>query len=779
MDGGGSSLSASPRGGDGAVGGPSLFQGACSVQINGGTFIQTNCGVEKAIESTLEAIPNYRDIHNANLAKATEGTGPCFPEWKEYCSWLISQDSLKTMWGTGMPGAGKTVFASIVINEVELHAQANHRICIAYIYFRYSDHTTASVRDFLAVLVKQTIERHPDCLPICLGLYGRHIREKTQPSEAELLHLLHRFSEMMAVTFYFLEALDEAPKNIQLELLEKLNSLNVKLFVTSRPVFTVEARFPGTHRFPIRAQDRDLDLYITTEISRSLVLQRVLNQAGPTLREMVTETIKRKCEGMFLHASLQIDALRACTSVYDIRQSLEEFPSRIEIVYHETWKRILGQTPKMVVLAKNVLVWVLCATRSLTIEELRHAIATCPDTHRFDGSRLVDEATLMGLCRGLVIVEESGIVRFVHYTAKNVVKGLIFESIPYPHSLPTAVCMALLAEHGFQEATLDKCASLQTTLKVVPLLGYAYESWSIHARESVDDESVAVRLAHFVQGCRAFPVELTRPMQACDDILEPIHVVAYFDLPVSFAGPANLHRANNRTCIKGGTPLILAIRRNSLGAVKELLLLPQILVNATDVDGYTPLMWALEPINQVIVTLLLAHRKINVNALDDNGHSSLMRSSDFDSEEAATLLLAHANVHPNQVDPAGHTALMLASYWGCRRVVQGLLADPRVKIHLRSKAGETARDIAQAQGHDEIYELLRAHSTHENHQRSLSLVDLLPHIMLFEHDATGSLLLVGSILAMMVSAIAVEFWLRGFKLELEEVATLARFLNRN
>ncbi|KAH6903573.1 hypothetical protein BKA70DRAFT_1110879 [Coprinopsis sp. MPI-PUGE-AT-0042] len=472
-------------GDDSAAGGSSLFQGAQTVNIHGGNFSlgsQYNAGVEKAVQSILDVILNYRNIHIANLGKATAGTGPRFAEWEDYCRWLVPGDGLKTMWGTGMrescwrsilPDESDTILSwrcSIVINQVELHARSNPRICVAYIYFRYSDHTKATVRDFLAVLVKQTVERHPECLPICLELYSRHIREKTQPSEAELLHLLHCFSEVVEVMFYFLDALDEAPTNVQLDLLEKLSSLNVKLFITSRPLPILEAYFPEAHRYPICAQDHDLDLHIAKDISRSAVLRSILNQGGPALREKIETIIKQKCGGMFLHASLQLDALRDCASLYDVEKTLEEFPRRIEDVYQRTWNRILDQSPNMVVLAKNVLIWVLCAMRSLTVGELCYVVATCPDTHKFDLHRLVNKATLMGLCRGLVNVEEkTNIVRFVHYTAKDVVKGLVSESSPYPHSLPAMFCMALLTEHGFQKTTFIEKEALSTTLDAKPV----------------------------------------------------------------------------------------------------------------------------------------------------------------------------------------------------------------------------------------------------------------------------------------------------------------------
>ncbi|KAH6909411.1 hypothetical protein BKA70DRAFT_1275956 [Coprinopsis sp. MPI-PUGE-AT-0042] len=677
-----------------------LIQSVSGVKVTGGSVHVT----------LLERVPNYRNIHIANLGRATPGTGPLFPQWDEFCEWVSVHGLLKTMWGSGMPGAGKTIFASIVINEVETHAKASgSAISVGYIYFRYSDNTTTTVRDFLEVLVKQTVERHENCLPNFHQIYERHIRERSQPSEPELLLLLQRFAEVMEATFYFLEALDEAPADIQFDLLEKLESLNIKLFITSRPLTALQALFPG-------------------EISRNTVLQTILGKGGPMVREKITSTIKKKCGGMFLHASLQLDALRHCASICDVEKALEDFPPRIEDVYQQTWNRILNQTPRLLTLARNILVWVLCATRSLTIEELRHAIATCPDTHQFDSSRLVDGATLMGFCHGLVNVEEeTNLVRFVHYTAKDVVQSFIYQSFPYPHSLPALTCLALLTVHGFQE--VEFLESLSSMLAAGPLTSYAYEAWSNHVHESLGDRSVLGRLASFVQGCLRFPVNdisgyiLRRWTKGNTNFLGPLHMVAYFNLPISIAGSAHL-RAPNKP-IPGNllsiTPLLLAVHTNSVVVVKELLSLPDILVNAGDRLGITPLMWALRlymqwpgtqlrtNFDQGIAALLLAHPETNVNAQDLYGQSALIKASIRAAEGATTLLLAHPMIKPNQSDSKGETALMIASSRGYKGVVLLLLADPRIKVNLRSKGGKTALDIAQKWGHDEIVQRLRAH----------------------------------------------------------------------
>lgn len=109
-----------------------------------------------------------------------------------------------------------------------------------------------------------------------------------------------------------------------------------------------------------------------------------------------------------------MQALKECTNRHELNQTLEEFPEKIADVYVQTWNRIINQSPGKVTLATNVLVWVLYATRSLTVDELRHAVATCPDTHKVEPHRLPPIETLLSICCGLLVSElETGIVRIV------------------------------------------------------------------------------------------------------------------------------------------------------------------------------------------------------------------------------------------------------------------------------------------------------------------------------------------------------------------------------
>ena len=109
-----------------------------------------------------------------------------------------------------------------------------------------------------------------------------------------------------------------------------------------------------------------------------------------------------------------MDALRPCISLHQTKLVLEDFPSQIEGAYLQTWRRILDDGEECVLLAKSVFLWILNAKRSMTLRELERAAATSPHTFKLEADRLVPGATLIAMCRGLLVVEEeSQIVRLV------------------------------------------------------------------------------------------------------------------------------------------------------------------------------------------------------------------------------------------------------------------------------------------------------------------------------------------------------------------------------
>ena len=189
----------------------------------------------------------------------------------------------------------------MVINRLTALAKASKgQICVGFAYIRYSDQGQVTVRGVLETLVKQTLEQRSDCTPLAQTIYDEHIHHGTQPTEGELIELLRQFNQQTKVTFYVLDALDEAPVRIRLRLIQTLSSLGARLFITSRPLPTLESKLPDPSTFNISAQDHDLDLHIEEKIAGSEYLQDLLEEGDPSLKARLITTVKAKCGGMYV-----------------------------------------------------------------------------------------------------------------------------------------------------------------------------------------------------------------------------------------------------------------------------------------------------------------------------------------------------------------------------------------------------------------------------------------------------------------------------------------------
>ena len=187
----------------------------------------------------------------------------------------------------------------MVIARLEALAKAySGQICVGYVYIRYSDQDKVTIRGVLETLLKQTVEQHPDCMSLIQQAYETHLRHGTQPAEGELIQLLSLLNQRMKVTFYVLDALDEAPIRIRLKLIQTLSSLGARLFITSRPLPALETKVPNPFAFSIAAQDQDLDLHIEEKIAGSVDLQDLLERGDPSFKAHLISMVKAKCGGM-------------------------------------------------------------------------------------------------------------------------------------------------------------------------------------------------------------------------------------------------------------------------------------------------------------------------------------------------------------------------------------------------------------------------------------------------------------------------------------------------
>ncbi|KAH6909961.1 hypothetical protein BKA70DRAFT_181085 [Coprinopsis sp. MPI-PUGE-AT-0042] len=70
-----------------------------------------NAERSRDILAILRSIPNFRNVYQDMLSKATLGTGMWLVKGDKFRLWLEPNGDIKIFWGSGIPGAGKTLLA--------------------------------------------------------------------------------------------------------------------------------------------------------------------------------------------------------------------------------------------------------------------------------------------------------------------------------------------------------------------------------------------------------------------------------------------------------------------------------------------------------------------------------------------------------------------------------------------------------------------------------------------------------------------------------------------
>ncbi|KAF8426182.1 hypothetical protein BGX38DRAFT_487828 [Terfezia claveryi] len=133
----------------------------------------------------------------------------------------------------GMPGAGKTILSSVVIDDLITRHGEQH---IAYIYCNYRDRTNQTVVNILGSLLRQllvTASYVPEAITTALET----IKKKSQRVEIrDVTQMMKILLPRLSRSFLCLDALDELESRTRFALLSALHTEfgTVRIFLTGR-----------------------------------------------------------------------------------------------------------------------------------------------------------------------------------------------------------------------------------------------------------------------------------------------------------------------------------------------------------------------------------------------------------------------------------------------------------------------------------------------------------------------------------------------------------------
>ena len=210
---------------------------------------------------------------------------------------LSSND--KALWCLGIPGAGKTVFTSYVVDRLE-RTFAKSEVGIGYNHCNYK-HPDQTAENLIASLLRQLLQSRPTVPIDLVGIYNVHIREHTLPSFEEFLGLLRTSARSFSKTFIAINALDECRGQdcTRSRLWAALQDIRpyIHLVVTSRWSQAIEYQFRDALRLEIRASDKDIESFVKSRNATKTEPRRHV-EADTTLKKLILDKIVERCHEM-------------------------------------------------------------------------------------------------------------------------------------------------------------------------------------------------------------------------------------------------------------------------------------------------------------------------------------------------------------------------------------------------------------------------------------------------------------------------------------------------
>jgi Cdc6-like AAA superfamily ATPase len=243
---------------------------------------------------------NYGSQQSDFINLRQPGTGQWLIESTEFQRWLDIKN--QTLFCPGIPGAGKTILTSIVVDELTTRFSNDPTIGIAYIYCNFRRQDEQKVDDLLTSLLKQ-LSKSQQSLPVTIKeLYDRHKTKQTRPSSEEISKSLQGVSALYSRVFVIIDALDECQVSdgCRQRFLSGLFNLQVKcganLFVTSRPISSIKRELEGSLKLEIRASEEDVRRYLEGHIFRlpGFIVRNL------ELQEEIKTIIIKAIDGMYV-----------------------------------------------------------------------------------------------------------------------------------------------------------------------------------------------------------------------------------------------------------------------------------------------------------------------------------------------------------------------------------------------------------------------------------------------------------------------------------------------
>ncbi|KAI0574012.1 multiple ankyrin repeats single kh domain protein [Pyrenophora tritici-repentis] len=428
-----------------------------------------------------------------------------FTEWKE--------SAASRLWLYGIPGCGKTILSSTIIEHLLQNCRDDTSMVTAYFYFDFNDTQKQDPELMLRSLLCQFLQRSVVIPKGVDALFLSCENGKRQPSLHALLQVTREAAQEFTHVYVVLDALDECTQRSELmDMLETIAEWqldNLHLLMTSRKERDIESSLEEYIKdedavcLQRDVVDEDIQRYVQQRLRVDKGLAKWNKDAS--VRQEIEAALMHGARGMFRWAVCQLDTLEKCCNRAMLRKSLATLPRTLDQTYDRILTAISEEHSSYAI---RILQWLTFSARPLSVEEIAEVVAI--DVARdlaFDRDEVLeDPLEVLDICSSLVTITANEvdrrlgsaqrIVALAHYSVQEyLVSDRIRQGLAKQYSMQEAECHNTITRGSLKYLIQLQQPLSKETLKAFALAKYTAEFWSSHLQKTGDEIEQVSQLA--------------------------------------------------------------------------------------------------------------------------------------------------------------------------------------------------------------------------------------------------------------------------------------------
>lgn len=644
----------------------------------------------RTLEATLDWLtPTDYDGDGSEYRKHVGIRAPGTADWlfehHDFKSWSSSTDR-NLLWIKGVPGSGKSILASSVIERL----RSIDGSIVAFFFFRRiipSNCTLASmVRDIIAQIAVQV----PDTRQLVQTFMEMH-RNVDSISNPELWKLFVSVVSTLPRVCLVVDAWDEIlpgeESSLATTLLELVSASvgSVKLLITSRPLSLLENLIRDFNPLIVRLSSTVIGPDVSTYIKYRLQTQSQRCHTSDE-QDLIHETLSKS---LFLHASLTLDEI--VESPTPVHELLQVIPSSLADLYGSVLRQYAAEFENGDKMQRLLLPWILHGFRPLRLVELAHVSLF----YKLFDDVSVAKAAIRRCCGPLLEIRKDETIHVCHHSFAEFLLGSDFIDVEDgeggftqvndvgSHKTLAITCLRYLLSGVLASIKIEDYWGRVSIdqLEKDPFLQYSSQHWQNHvARISAPDDEVFKLLDRLLRDdSHELKVwtkisKLSKSLKASD--LRRLHIAAHFGLTTYveylLRNGIDVHCQANKL---GRTALMFAVERGHPETALTLLA-HGASTESTDIRGMSAVHLAVVGNHvQCLEVLIICDANLArlIGPRSDETFESLLGSDNHESKQFMRSLPGRPGARDANRGLAGCSAIQLACRMGFDEVVKVLL----------------------------------------------------------------------------------------------------------